>query len=82
MLPEPKGEDMAGNKFEVTPDKMKTEADRVRERYKQIEQWNGGQLGTSGRIPNYNVIPATPAKPAEVPAPSPAPGAATGPPKP
>ncbi len=84
LLPEPKGEDMAGNKFEVTPDKIKTEADRVRERYKQIEQWNGGQLGTSGRIPNYNVIPATPTKPAET-APAPAvssPAPTTGPPKP
>ncbi len=69
LLPEPKGDDASGNKFEVSPDKMKTEADRVRERYKQIEQWNGGQLGTSGRIPNYNVIPmpASPVapKPAE-----------------
>ena len=60
LLPEPKGDDVAGNKFDVTPDKMNTEADKVRERYKQIEQWNGGQLGTSGRIPNYNVIPAVP----------------------
>ena len=60
LLPEPKGDDAVGNKFEVTPDKMKTEADKVRERYKQIEQWNGGQLGTSGRIPNYNVIPVAP----------------------
>ena len=60
LLPEPKGDEPSGNKFEVTPDKMKTDADKVRERYKQIEQWNGGQLGTSGRIPNYNVIPAAP----------------------
>ena len=60
LLPEPKGDDVAGNKFDVTPDKMNTEADKVRERYKQIEQWNGGQLGTSGRIPNYNVVPAPP----------------------
>ena len=61
LLPEPTGDDAAGNKFEVAPDKMKTEADKVLERYKQIEQWNGGQMGTSGRIPNYNVLPAAPA---------------------
>ncbi len=59
LLPEPEGDD-AANKFEVAPDRMKTEADKVRERYKQIEQWNGGQMGTSGRIPNYNVLPAAP----------------------
>ncbi len=68
LLPEPQGDDDGANKFEVKPDQMKTEADRVRERYKQIEQWNGGQIGTSGRIPNYNVIPAAP-KPAETKAP-------------
>ena len=78
LRPEPTGDDAVGNKFEVTPEKMKTEADRVRERYKQIEQWNGGQLGTSGRIPNYNVIPAAPkaAAPSEPEPPQP------GPPKP
>jgi len=61
LLPEPTGDDATGNKFEVGTDRMKTEADKVRERYKQIEQWNGGQMGTSGRIPNYNVLPAAPA---------------------
>ncbi len=65
LLPEPPGEQAdPANKFELKPEQMKTEADRVRERYKQIEQINGGQLGTSGRIPNYNVIPAAP-KPGE-----------------
>ena len=75
LRPEPTGDDAVGNKFEVTPEKMKTEADRVRERYKQIEQWNGGQLGTSGRIPNYNLIPAAPkaAAPAETEPPKPGP---------
>jgi rod shape-determining protein MreC len=68
LLPEPQGDHDGANKFEVKPDQMKTEADRVRERYKQIEQWNGGQIGTSGRIPNYNVIPVAP-KPAETKAP-------------
>jgi rod shape-determining protein MreC len=66
LLPVPSGDDVAGNKFEATPDAMKTEADRIRERYKQIEQMNGGQIGTSGRIPNYNITPA-PAKPPETP---------------
>ncbi|MBY0502951.1 MAG: rod shape-determining protein MreC [Bryobacteraceae bacterium] len=66
LLPEPKGDDGTGNKFEATPEKTKTEADRIRERYKQIEQWNGGQMGTSGRIPNYNVVPV-PAAPAAAP---------------
>jgi rod shape-determining protein MreC len=72
LLPAPDGTDSEVNKFEAKPDLMKTEADRIRERYKVIEQMNGGQIGTSGRIPNYNITPA-PAKPPDSPQAAPPP---------
>ena len=75
LLPAPPAEDSAGTKFEPSTDRLKTDADKIREKYKQLEMWNGGALGTSGRIPNFNVTPA-PVPPAPLtPAPAtPAPG--------
>jgi rod shape-determining protein MreC len=63
-----------GNKFELKPGEMQTEADRVRQQYKVVESWNGGAgFGNGGRLPNFTVLPrpdaappADPAKPAAV----------------
>ncbi len=41
-----------------SPDKaMKTDADRLRDRYKRIEESQGIQFGDAGRIPNFNAGP-------------------------
>ena len=44
-------------KFQSDADQTMTDADRIQQHYKKVEGWNGGQLGTSGRIPNFNVAP-------------------------
>jgi len=36
---------------------MKTDADRLRDRYKRIEETQGIQFGDAGRIPNFNAGP-------------------------
>ncbi len=36
---------------------LKTDADRLRERYKRIEETQGIQFGDAGRIPNFNAMP-------------------------
>lgn len=44
-------------KFQADTEKVITDADRIQEHYKKLEGWNGGRLGTSGRIPNFNAAP-------------------------
>ena len=36
---------------------LKTDADRLRERYKRIEETQGIHFGDAGRIPNFNAMP-------------------------
>jgi rod shape-determining protein MreC len=45
------------DKFQTDLSKAETDADRIQQHYKRIEGWNGGKLGTSGRIPNFNTAP-------------------------
>jgi len=53
--PAPDGSDK--DKFQNAPAQVTTDADRVMSHYKRIEAANGGRLGLSGRIPNFNAAP-------------------------
>ena len=58
LLETPPGQDTGdAKKFEAETSKLETDADKIQQHYKRVEQWNGGRLGTSGRIPNFNVAP-------------------------
>ncbi|MBY0375216.1 MAG: rod shape-determining protein MreC [Bryobacteraceae bacterium] len=82
LLAPPPLEATENTKFEPAGDRTKTDADRIREKYKQLESWNGGALGTSGRIPNFNLTPAPAPPTAGVPAPNAGAPAETAPLKP
>lgn len=77
LLPPPPGQDTGdADKFQIETSKLETDADKIHQHVKRMEQWNGGQLGRSGRIPNFNVATpppvtanSTPDAPAGPPAP-------------
>ena len=89
LLAPPPAEQAPAQAQPEDPEKaLKTDADRLRDRYKRIEETQGIQFGDAGRIPNFNVtLPkrkpepdpqaTAPASPAAVPpprTPQPSPG--------
>jgi rod shape-determining protein MreC len=58
LLAPPPAEQVPVTALTENPQKtLKTDADRLRERYKRIEETQGIQFGDAGRIPNFNALP-------------------------
>lgn len=57
LLNPPTSDGADKDKFQADVEKAETDADRIQQHYKRIEGWNGGKLGSSGRIPNFNAAP-------------------------
>ena len=57
LAPPPTEQVPASGQQENSERALKTDADRLRERYKRIEETQGIQFGDAGRIPNFNAMP-------------------------